>query len=245
MKKTIIYTSLFILVLLKLSTINLAVASVEITDQSIFEPNLEWKVSVGDVKQFTYRKVYDLYDSDEDGNPNTQRMYAELENGTETEITITSGSTLSCEILALDEYATIQITINGIELDPQEGGGGVLMKTTDNKTYWEEIASQISDEHQNVSVEGNLLVHRSKDSWSDKTFVGITKTNWKTGWLEYVYSKETNSTHILREMEITTGGTPGLIPGFEIAPLYVPLIVLATLFLRKRNRKDFTCNMKK
>ncbi len=246
MKKKLLNFLLVFLVLLTFSNMEIVAApettmvATTVIDEPIpgMDPNLEWKVSVGDVKTFTYTKTYDLYDFDEDGNPNTQRMYVETENGTEIEITIKAGSTLSCEILALDDYATIQITINGVKLDPSEGGGGgIVMKTTDNKTYWETYASQASNEYQNVSVEGNFVVYSSVEEWSDGTYEYRSKFNWRTGWLESIYNKETNSTHLLREMEISSGGYPGLTPGFEISPLYAFLIILPAYSLRKRKRK--------
>ena len=82
MKKVLYCISLIFLVLLTSSNIKLTTAPEETTmvatsvvDEPIptFEKQLEWKVSVGDVKTFTYTKLYDLFDDDRDGNPNTPK----------------------------------------------------------------------------------------------------------------------------------------------------------------------------
>ena len=202
-------------------------------------PNLEWKVAVGDVKTFTFTKLYDLNDYDGDGDPYTQSSFIELENGTEIDLKIRAGSTYSFEVLTLDEYATLQATIDGYELGPMDSGSGIVAKTVDNQTYWEEYATQISGGYQNVSVEGNLLVYQMRDTWNfGETQESIRKMNWKTGWLSYMYQKETNETHTISEMEIMTEGAATLTPGFELSPLPISLLLFSIYILKRRRKND-------
>ena len=183
-------------------------------------PDFEWNVAVGDSMRYTFTKIFDLNDYDEDGDLYTRTGHFIAENDTIIEMTIRQGSSLFCEILTLDEYATIQLTLDGITFELSGDYGWFITKTTDNRTYWEEYAEQISDEYQNVSVEGDMVVHRTTDNWNDGTSYYISKINWRTGWLSYTYQKETNGTHTIREMEVTSG-IPDLIPGFEFSPFPV------------------------
>ncbi|MHA2154209.1 MAG: hypothetical protein ACXABU_02640 [Candidatus Hodarchaeales archaeon] len=203
----------------------------------IFDSDLEWKVTVGEIKQYTFTKLFDIDDGDEDGNPYTQTGLFISENGSEIEVVIRKGSTLFCEILAINENPTIQMTINGINLEPSEGAGLFVMPTVDNRTYWEEYAEKISNTGQNVSIEGNLMVTRTIETWKDRTFAYVTKLNWRTGWLSSIYQRDTNDTHLLREMELTNE-TPGLIPGFEISPFPLSLILFCIYLVRKRRKND-------
>ncbi|PWI48842.1 hypothetical protein CEE45_04600 [Candidatus Heimdallarchaeota archaeon B3_Heim] len=202
----------------------------------IFDSDLDWKVAVGDSMRYTFTKLFDLNDYDEDGSPYTQKISFVAENGSEIELSIREGSQLLCEIVTLDEYATIQLTLDGIKSEPSEGGGSFVTKTTDNRTYWEEFAKQANTEFQNVTVEGNLVVYRSVDNWDDRTYYSMSKINWRTGWFSYIYQKEMNGTHTLTEMEVSTE-VPVLTPGFEISPLPVSLVLFSIYIWRKRRKE--------
>jgi hypothetical protein len=61
----------------------------------------------------------------------------------------------------------------------------------------------------------------------------IVETNWKTGWISYIYSKMSNSTHTISEMETTTGSS-GSITGLEVNYIFLSLFIIALVVSRKR-----------
>jgi hypothetical protein len=119
-------------------------------------------------------------------------------------------------------------------------GGGIVMKTIDNKSYWEEYASTMSGGNQSwlgtsfgsVTVEGNYVVTSSNLDMNGTTLESIVKVNWKTGWYTYTYSKMSNDTHTISEMETTSGSS--VITGFEITSIFLGLFIITLIVSRKR-----------
>ncbi len=230
-------TIFFTFIILLLVYTSIVSATMTVTNDSEFE----WKVEVGDIKKMTYTKVFNVYDPDEDGSAHTITGMHTAENGSKVELTVKKGSTVEYEIIALDDNALIQISLNGVKFPTKEAS--VVTKTTDNKSYWEEYAKLNSGKFNNYSLNGDLLVISHELYTESGDYISIDEKNWKTGWHVYSYSKQTNATHTLTEMELTAG-SPGLISGFEFFPLQVFLVMLSTYILRKR-KKGFPFSTRK
>ena len=112
------------------------------------------------------------------------------------------------------------------------------MKTVDNQSYWEEYASTMSvgnvtsGTYGTVKVEGNHVVTSSQLDMNGTKLESIVKVNWKTGWQEYTFSKMSNNTHTINEMEVTSGFLS--VSRFEIILIIVGLFIIVLVVPRRR-----------
>jgi hypothetical protein len=200
---------------------------------------LEWKVNVGDSMTYTISKFFDLRDSDGNGDPESTTIFVQNEAGEMVNVTYGKGSKYTVKITALNGLTTTQITWGSV-VSKESISAGYVMKTIDNKSYWEEYASTISGGNQSwlgtssgsVKVEGDYLVTSTILDMNSTTLESIVKVNWKTGWYSYTYSKLSNSTDTINELE-TTSGSSG-IPGFEIIPITSGLFIFTLIITKKR-----------
>ena len=220
------FLKLNILLLLFLTT------PINISAMIASEPEYEWKVNFGDSMTYTYSKYVDF--RDEDGNGDA---YSTTISNNSVEVVIKNGTQFICEIISLNEWASVQLIYKGVKLPPSESSLYV-MKTVDNRTYWETSLEQLPA--RNPTIVGNLIISQEKDvTSSGKIFERVNKLNWKTGWIVYLYSKESNATHLIRELELTTG-TVELTHGFDFLSIlivfpFIPII----LVWRSRKKRYF------
>jgi hypothetical protein len=162
------------------------------------ESKPQWMVAAGDVMKYKFSIVFCEL-GNIDGNSNTMEIAYVTEDEDERIFTIREGSTILCEVISLNESATTQIAIDGIKLKSQKNGriltplltvpAILIRKTIYNKTYWEEVVSQDNQ----LSIEGDLIVKHSNGpevhfgTESQWRWTIITKTFWKTGWLNYFH----------------------------------------------------------
>ena len=218
----------------------LMLTSIEASAQIVVD--LEWKVEVGDSITMTCEKYYDSSDWDENGDPNSYETVFGDKDGNVHNITVKKGLKYKIEIISLQEYATVQMTVDGHVSEPMEDDyNSYVRKTVDNKSYLEEEAKRLQEESTNeeYSVEGDFLVTRSEytSSFSDQTQESVRKLNWKTGWWSYQSQKSWNSSGTISEMIMSTGGGGGgliCVPGFEFVPLVMSMIVFVIFVSKKR-----------
>ena len=216
----------------------LAVSAVNSSAKVVTE-TLEWKVKEGDSMTYTISKFFELADSDGNGDPESTTLSIQNEDGEIVNITFGKGSKFTTKITALNGVATTQTTY-GSTVVQESTVGGVVMKTVDNKSYWEEYASERSGGNKSwlglssgsVKVEGNYVVTSSFLDMNGTILESIVKVNWKTGWYEYTFSKSSNSTHTISEMEVTSGSSS--LTRFEIIPIIGGLFIIALVVSRKR-----------
>ncbi|MFX0051374.1 MAG: hypothetical protein ACFFAJ_09700 [Candidatus Hodarchaeota archaeon] len=232
-------TKFVILLLLVMTSAHICQADQIISGES----QLEWKVKVGEVKTLKFNKVFEVEDYDEDGSQNSVRMEIETESGVRQNITIKAGSTITIEILELnDDEAKVQIAYNGVKMKPYPDSGGYIRKTTDNRTYWEEYVEEYTEEGVDgltVTLEGDYLIYRSGHSYDSTNYNTTHKVNWKTGWMSYMHQKTYNDTHVITELELGKkgdGGFPDFVPGFELVIL-VPVLVATSIVLSHKKKK--------
>jgi hypothetical protein len=183
---------------------------------------------------YTISKYFDLADSDGNGDPESTTLLIQNEAGEFVNVTYGKGSKYTTKITALNGLATAQTTYGSV-VSKESTAGGVVMKTTDNKSYWEEYASAMSGDNSSlgsITVEGNYIVTKMDLNIFNTTTESVVKFNWKTGWHTYTYSKMTNSTHTISEMEVTSGSSG--IPGFEIPSIILGLFIITLVVTRKR-----------
>jgi hypothetical protein len=233
-----ISTRLVILLLLIMTSAHLCQADEIVVGES----QLEWKVKVGDIKTLKFNKVFDLEDHDEDGSQNSIRMELETESGARENVTIKAGSAMTTEIMELNDEATVQVAYNGVKMAPYPAGS--IMKTTDNRTYWEEYVEEYTEEGFDdytvrLTLEGDYLVYRSGHSYDSMTSNTTRKVNWKTGWMSYTHQITYNDTHVISELELGKKGDgdfADFIPGFEFLIL-VPVLVATSIVLSHKKKK--------
>ncbi|MFX0126115.1 MAG: hypothetical protein ACFFAE_21010 [Candidatus Hodarchaeota archaeon] len=112
---------------------------------------------------------------------------------------------------------------------------GFPVKGTMNASYWIE-------EFHTTKIKGDLAIQDSSGEYpfdlndlTDKeNFSGrsIWKRNWKTGWLEYDYSKYSNETHVLFETKLIADDFEST-TGLEILTM-VPVFIVLVIYIRKR-----------
>ncbi len=229
--------------LLLFLSFNLSVAQ---NDSDIFE----WKVNIGDSQTFRYSKYYDYEDFDGNGDyySNTVPLYDV--NGYRFNVTKQVGSTITIKIIGFESHlALLNVTYNN-ELTVQQKtiecdtgnfhmSWAPVLKTTTNRTYWEESAGSIEDSFGgnnwtiNTLLEGNIVIY-SMNTTFEETGIAYelkSKSYWKTGWAFYFYEKESNSTFTFSEFEFSTSSK--LVPGFENLP-YLGFILLVGVITRRK-----------
>jgi hypothetical protein len=188
---------------------------------------------------YTVSKYFDLADYDGNGDPESTTLSIQKEDGEMVNVTFGKGSKYTAKITTLNGMAKVQTSYGSI-VAKENWGGGIVMKTIDNKSYWEEYASTMSGGNQSwlgtsfgtVTVEGNYVVTSSNQEMNGTTLESIFKVNWKTGWYTYTYSKMSNNTNTISEMETTSGSS--VITGFEITSIFLGLFIIALIVSRKR-----------
>ncbi|MHA2112808.1 MAG: hypothetical protein ACXAC6_15880 [Candidatus Hodarchaeales archaeon] len=218
-----------------------------VTITSTINPNagqlegLEWKVKVGDRMTYTITKVYEMENWDGDDDPSIFTYPSLNSEGEEVNITRKVGNKIKVEIKELNEHATVQQTINGIKL-PSEDDSLYVLPTTTNKTYWEDKVTEFSNvTNHNMSLDGNevteaILTTFNIPFYGEVESLEIQIRNWKTGWLNYSYTRGgslMNST--LSEFELRVS-TLEEISVYEGIPLVLGLIILVA-FSKKKQRK--------
>ncbi|UCE14354.1 MAG: hypothetical protein JSV04_04050 [Candidatus Heimdallarchaeota archaeon] len=212
----VILLSLFILHLIGSST------------GTVFQ-TLEWKVSTGDSKTYSIDKFFDETDTDGDGDKNTQTITVDGE-----EVVLKKGTSFKIEIVSLsDTGATIKMIygdIEGSEEADQSPPSSWVTKTIDNKTYWENWASGNAA----YSVDGDNIVVESSMSMAGMTVETTVKRNWKTGWLASMSAKSVQGGTTQMEVEISSGDGAGTIPGFDVFPVFLCIVITTLVTYRKR-----------
>lgn len=190
----------------------------------------EWKVSVGDSNSYSVGKYFDETDQDGDGDKNTQTTDVDG-----TEVVLKKGTSFKVEIVSLSATgATIKMIygdIEGSEQSDESPPYSWVAKTIDNKTYWENWASG----NDAYSVEGDNIVVESSVSMAGMTVEYTVKRNWRTGWLTSMSAKSTAGGTTQMEMEVSSGSGAGTIPGFDVFPVFL-CIVLTTIVVYRNRR---------
>jgi hypothetical protein len=196
---------------------------------AIPQQDLEWKVKVGDSKTYVVDKWFDDSDLDGDGDKNTQTTEVTDEDGKIVEVIWQKGLTIKTTITDLNSNPTVKFTFNG-EVTSEETIPVLptVFKTIDNKTYWENLA----ESNNAISVEGDLVINETKIEVFDLTMTNLIKTNWKTGWVTYLKLDAANSTHTVSEIIYSEKGDG--VPGFEMAPILLGIVVITLLVYKKR-----------
>ncbi len=167
--KTVFFTCMCILISLSLfsqaSAVNIIV-------------DLEWKVCVGDSKTYTVSELFEEADIDGNGDPATvKKTIIDIDNNT-VEVVLMEGSTLTVEVIALNESAFIQVTYNkNVTAKTRLDTGIFLQKTTEDRAYWEQVAK----ENSGCRVNGDLFTLKQTINGIDS----VKKYNMTSGWLEY------------------------------------------------------------
>jgi hypothetical protein len=201
---------------------------------ALAQQELEWKVKVGDSMTYEFTKVYQNPDEDEDGDPNTRKIIFPDEDGNTREVFLKKGTILEIEIIKLNDGATIKNTFNGEITSEESTDNTMVMKTVDNKTYWEEYAKTKSVGDTEGSVDGNLLVLETEyENYDTSTTEMIFKVDWKTGWFTYRYQKHYNETDTIFEMELTVKAAGG-ITGIEQVSILLGLVIITLVVSTKR-----------
>lgn len=78
---------------------------------------------------------------------------------------------------------------------------------------------------QNGFVDGNLLVFETESEEYGITYESAVKIDWKTGWLNSMFSKNSNATDTIYEQKIAVKPAGG-VPGFESVPILLGIFVI-------------------
>jgi len=166
------------------------------------------------------------------------------ENGNEVNITISNGTIVIVDIIAVsNENVTFRESWDGTVLEEREvpklgsvydlwnRGGGFLWNrpwfgsTDTNKTYWEIKADEIANGSAEVvscSIEGALFICKE----SSIAF----RINYKTGWLSYYWRKTT-----VYEIEISEEAHE--VSGFQYDSIFILLLAsLVVITIRKKDK---------
>ncbi|MHA2155461.1 MAG: hypothetical protein ACXABU_09020 [Candidatus Hodarchaeales archaeon] len=220
----------------------LSISSLNISAVILEDPEFEWKVSVGDSKTFVYKKYYNIFDTDGNGDPYSTNVTIANIDCDPVNITLKAGLKAKVEIIELEPIPKIQKTYDGI-LTPITDSLWIYVthamgKTVVNRTYWEDQSFQNveSDQFNNYTyaayLDGDYFVESSEavsKNLPGLSFKGILKRNWKTGWFTYYHYKRQNETHTLMELEISTK-TSGIFFNLTLERNFLPIMFLFTLF---------------
>ncbi|UCE13008.1 MAG: hypothetical protein JSV04_12550 [Candidatus Heimdallarchaeota archaeon] len=199
-----------------------------------------YNFKVGDKKTYSYTKVYDS-ESENEGEMIIKILkLVPVGNLTGTEIidnvTVKKGTKFSVEITEVDDTFSYNITIGGKTWTHYtyciiSGAGKFFGDPYRNRTEWEDLAKDVDF----CSLSGDILTKNSTLSYPQFNFTTgqIEGFNIKTGWIHrlHVFHIFDNELVYEWEYEIESEGT---IPGFEIFPLLIILVVLVGFYGRKR-----------
>ncbi|MFX0174423.1 MAG: hypothetical protein ACFE9L_21300, partial [Candidatus Hodarchaeota archaeon] len=169
-------------------------------------------------------------DLDGDGDKNTETALVTDENDETVEVVFREGLTIKATITKLNDQPTVKFTYDG-EVTTKEVVPVLPMvfKTVDNKTYWEELAAA----NEKLAIEGDLIVNKTTIHLDTVlVLTNIIKTNWKTGWVTYLYMDAVDGTETVSEVIYSEKGDG--VPGFEMAPVLLGLVVITLLVSKKR-----------
>lgn len=193
---------------------------------------LEWEVDVGYSITQELVNYYDPADSDRDGNINSFTFLVTDKTGKLVNITWFIGSRVKSTITRLrndTSTAYVERSYDGL-LTEEVVSTGIVQRTVNNRSYWEEYAQSITGENQSASVEGRLLIVEKNISLTNITFTRIVKFDWTTGWYIYYFTTEFNDTATLSIMEVSIVTTH--ISGFNF-PFFQSSLLVIVFFLRK------------
>lgn len=217
---------------------------------NISNEELEWKVSVGDSKTYTWTKIYIENDSSH------QLNYSGQYKGEEFNFTVTQGEKFEVLITELGEYhAKESFTYNSdltIGYFPSiTYFSFFIRKSTENISYWEEYAQNLSedtkDHYFNVVINGNIITEtlRSGIDWIGKNIVfeDTIKFNCKSGWRTECTRKAYERTDTttwkidhLRE-EISFSSSANSIP-ITIDFYLLMGLIMCTVYYRKKRKME-------
>lgn len=192
---------------------------------------LEWKVVIGDTMIYTVSKYYGDDDNDGDFSQDTHEI--EDDEGNLVNVTMKMSISWKCEITELNDVARVKTTIDGVTL--KNPHTFLLMKTTDNQTFWEENYRQILPGATNLSFDGNLMVYSFSIPSEETEGVTVTileKRNFKTGWTHYYHTKESNETATIMELELSIEDVS--LPGFELTSILIVLSLITLVIFKRR-----------
>ncbi len=195
---------------------------------AVINQNFEWKVEIGDSQTYTYKIFYDIREPSLEEYQisgiavNGQIVSVIVREGTKITYTISSipiTGSLRCEMTYNSNVTLIEEFIPAI----------IVMKTTENKSYWEE---QIYG-NDSIFLQRNLVIQETINQglyYDDGgqifpyTLISTFKWNWETGWLTYFYIRAffMNETYIEEEFEASTDPSN---------PLFQPNVIFGITFL--------------
>jgi hypothetical protein len=210
----------------------------------------EWKVEVGDTKTYRLTKYYDTEDLDNNGDPNSEDFSFENIEGETINMTRQVGLTITYEIIELEPVtapgggrAIAQISFNGVKKKQEELDQAPVFPVIDNKSYYEKLVKGINEKDpipplisHFASLDGNIYTYEhTMNTTLDSTVFRISKSNWKTGWITYKYTRfEYNNGTV--QFEIEDKIVENTVPGFVALPLICGLTLLTIIRIRKRKK---------
>lgn len=175
----------------------------------------EWCVEVGDSRSFIVTKFYDILQPD----PHKLVTLEATEDHEFIHITTEVNTKITYTITELVEIniAMGKRTFNDTISLKEEPITGIIRKTVQNKTYWEQIYENEStteiingtEMNRNTTVTDKLII-RSRSfqailPWYSLTeFINVIEINhweWMNGWMNYGYSGYWNATNKIFEFE--------------------------------------------
>ncbi len=217
---------------------------------AITNTELTWQIEIGDSQTFIYRKIYNLDNSD----PLVIQRDEIDQNGEQTRITVKTGTSIRLNISSIDTdsvyatftynntFTTSKIIIGGSSLNTRKiMGTSFLQQAHDNKSYWLEIASL----DENLHLQGNLLVREEHTIFLDDqvNITKISKRDWTTGWLVYLYYCRNNASMLIREEEFVLTPNETWLPqnavfGTSILIFLTSVIIIRYVFSRKKQKSE-------
>lgn len=194
--------------------------------------NLEWKVNVGDSKTFIVAELYEEADYDGNGDPSSVLNVITTIDNSSVEVLLKKGSTFTIEVLNLNESALIQITYNqNVTSKPMLDSGKYLQKTTDDFSYWQQIAK----DNAGCSISSDFFILKQTISGIDS----VKKYNMTSGWLEYSHQSYGIAVEEFSSLEYRADKSS---PGFNFLLSFIALFVLIPLLRNKRFHRIGTRN---
>ncbi|MHA1990248.1 MAG: hypothetical protein ACW981_06740 [Candidatus Hodarchaeales archaeon] len=186
-----------LLFLLLLSIGTISVSSQIIPNES---ENLEYKVVEGDSMEYIFNKYF---------TPINNPTQFTDESGEQFNVTITPGMRMTVYVTTINttydsETAWMKYGIDG-RITSETRGVSFLIKTTENRTYWENFVEAVSyDNGYSYKLEDDIItMEQEVNSSNSETFISSISYDIRTGWTTHLYSKQvfSNGT-IFAEAEI-------------------------------------------
>jgi hypothetical protein len=214
--KTVILTVISILICFSLFLQGLAIPN---------SVDLEWKVSIGDSKTYFISNLYEKADYDGNGNPSTVLANVIDTNNNSVKVVLMKGSTITVEVIDLNESALIQISYNNnVTIKPHLDDGNFLQKATIDRSYWEQVAK----ENTGCSVSGELFTLKQTSSGVDS----IKKYNMTSGWLEYSHKSYDDNVEEFSALDYQAKQV-----SFDLVFSFLGILILVAI---ARNKEKFT-----